>query len=94
MTSRRDKPKPEVPVSFKIHPVSVIVPTFREGANIEPLTRRLFKATRDANIPIELVFVDDDSGCVLLLIFLSVQLRHALDGIAHNPANRFVHKQL
>jgi dolichol-phosphate mannosyltransferase len=64
-TSRRRKPAAaELPPSaaVTIHPVSVIVPTFREEKNIEPLTRRLFAATRAASIPIELVFIDDDSG--------------------------------
>jgi len=42
--------------------VSVIVPTFREAKNVEALTKRLFKATRDSGLDVELVLVDDDSG--------------------------------
>src|SRR5262245_16093625 len=40
---------------------SVIVPAFREAPNIEPLTRRLFAATRGAGWSIELIIVDDNS---------------------------------
>lgn len=41
--------------------VSIIVPTFREAANIKPLVERVFAATRGAGIEAELILVDDDS---------------------------------
>jgi len=41
--------------------VSIIVPTFREEPNIEPLVRRTFAATRTAGTEAELIIVDDDS---------------------------------
>ncbi len=41
--------------------VSVVVPTFREAANLRPLTERLFAATRSAGLEAELIFADDDS---------------------------------
>jgi dolichol-phosphate mannosyltransferase len=40
---------------------SIIVPTYREAANIEPLTTRVFAATTAAGIEAELIIVDDDS---------------------------------
>ena len=43
------------------HGVSVVVPTFREAANIAPLTRRIFSTLRTAGIDGELILVDDDS---------------------------------
>lgn len=41
--------------------VSVIVPTYREGANLLTLTERLFAAVTNAGIVAELIIVDDDS---------------------------------
>lgn len=41
--------------------VSIVVPTFRESPNIEPLVRRAFAATRAAGMDAELIIVDDDS---------------------------------
>jgi dolichol-phosphate mannosyltransferase len=44
---------------------SVVVPTYKEAGNIEPLTRRLFAALKsDGSYPdgsVELIFVDDNS---------------------------------
>lgn len=41
--------------------VSIIVPTYREAPNIEPLVRRTFSATREAGIEAEMIIVDDNS---------------------------------
>ena len=41
--------------------VSVIVPTFREAANLEILMKRLFLALNEAGISGEMIVVDDDS---------------------------------
>lgn len=41
--------------------VSIVVPAFREGANIVPLTERVFAATFAAGFAAELIIVDDDS---------------------------------
>ena len=41
--------------------VSVVVPTYREAGNLPALTRRLFAATRAADLKAELIFADDDS---------------------------------
>ncbi len=41
--------------------VSIIVPTYREAPNIEPLVQRVFAAIRGAGVDAELVIVDDDS---------------------------------
>ena len=40
---------------------SIIVPTYREAPNIEPLVTRVFAATTQAGIGVELIIVDDDS---------------------------------
>ncbi len=40
---------------------SIIVPTYREAANIRPLVERVFSATSGAGIDAELIIVDDDS---------------------------------
>lgn len=40
---------------------SIIVPTYREAPNIEPLVTRIFEATTQAGIGVELIIVDDDS---------------------------------
>ncbi|MFH1109440.1 MAG: polyprenol monophosphomannose synthase [Planctomycetota bacterium] len=40
---------------------SIIVPTYGEAPNIEPLTTRVFAATTAAGIEAELIIVDDDS---------------------------------
>jgi dolichol-phosphate mannosyltransferase len=41
--------------------LSVIVPTYNEVDNSRPLTERLFKATKDAGLTIEMLVVDDES---------------------------------
>jgi dolichol-phosphate mannosyltransferase len=41
--------------------VSVVVPAYREAANLRPLTERVFAATRQAGLDAELIVVDDDS---------------------------------
>jgi len=40
---------------------SIIVPTYHEAPNIEPLVTRVFAATIQAGIGVELIIVDDDS---------------------------------
>ena len=40
---------------------SIIVPTYREAPNIEPLVKRVFAAVADTGIETELIIVDDDS---------------------------------
>ncbi|MHC5112409.1 MAG: glycosyltransferase, partial [Planctomycetota bacterium] len=42
--------------------ISVVVPTYREVDNIALLTERVFKVLRGAEIPCELIMVDDNSG--------------------------------
>jgi dolichol-phosphate mannosyltransferase len=42
--------------------LSIIVPTYREAANLRPLCERVFAATRAAGIDAELLIVDDDSN--------------------------------
>ncbi|MFQ5501222.1 MAG: polyprenol monophosphomannose synthase [Phycisphaerae bacterium] len=42
-------------------PVSIIVPTYKEAENIPILTERLFAALGQADIPGELILVDDNS---------------------------------
>ncbi len=42
-------------------PASIVVPTFREAANIKPLVERAFAALRAAGREAELIIVDDDS---------------------------------
>ncbi len=41
--------------------VSIVVPAYREGENIAPLTERIFAATLAAGLEAELIIVDDDS---------------------------------
>ena len=43
-------------------PVSIIVPTYKEAENIPTLVRRVFGAMTRADIPVEMIIVDDDSG--------------------------------
>lgn len=50
-----------VPVQPGRSPVSIVVPTFREAANLKPLVERAFSALRSAGIEGELIVVDDDS---------------------------------
>lgn len=40
---------------------SIIVPTFREAANIRPLVERIVASTTAAGIPVEIIVVDDNS---------------------------------
>jgi dolichol-phosphate mannosyltransferase len=40
---------------------SIVVPTFREGPNLEPLIERTFAATSSAGIGAEMIIVDDNS---------------------------------
>jgi len=42
--------------------LSVVVPAYDEAPNIEPLTRRLFAATRKAGLRVELLIADDESA--------------------------------
>ncbi len=46
-----------VPLTY----ASIIVPTYHEAPNIEPLVTRLFAATAQAGIEVELIIVDDNS---------------------------------
>jgi len=41
--------------------VSIIVPTYKEAANISPLTERIHNVMTNINEPYELIFVDDNS---------------------------------
>jgi dolichol-phosphate mannosyltransferase len=41
--------------------VSIVVPTYREAANIPALVRRVFAAVAETGLEAELIFVDDDS---------------------------------
>lgn len=41
--------------------LSVIVPTYDEVDNIEPLTKRLFAATKKKGLTVDLLFMDDES---------------------------------
>ena len=41
--------------------VSIIVPTYKESANLRPLIERIFAATEPRGINAELIIVDDDS---------------------------------
>jgi dolichol-phosphate mannosyltransferase len=41
--------------------LTVVVPTYKEADNIEPLVERIFKATATAQLSAELIIVDDDS---------------------------------
>lgn len=47
--------------SMAAQPVSIVVPTFREAANLPVLTGRIFGALRAAGLEGELIVVDDDS---------------------------------
>lgn len=53
--------------------VSIVVPTYREEQNIAELTARLFAATAIAQLPAELIIVDDNScdGTIELIEELS-----------------------
>lgn len=53
--------------------VSIVVPTYREEQNIAELTARLFSATAIAQLPAELIIVDDNScdGTIELCEILS-----------------------
>ena len=42
--------------------VSIVVPTLREAANLEPLAERIAWVLADSGVEWELLFVDDDSG--------------------------------
>ncbi len=42
-------------------PVSIVVPTYGEAQNIPLLARRVFETLRAAEIPAEMIFVDDNS---------------------------------
>ena len=41
--------------------ISIIVPTFHEGPNLDPLLQRVFAATSKAGIEAEMIIVDDNS---------------------------------
>lgn len=49
--------------SIKVNGLSVVVPTYNETLNIRPLCERLFASMKkkNANLPVELLFVDDES---------------------------------
>ena len=42
--------------------VSVIVPTYKEAENISLLLPRIFESMREADLKVEVIIVDDDSG--------------------------------
>lgn len=48
-------------VVTEVTKVSIIVPTFQEAQNIEPLTERAFSVLKNASLDGEILFVDDDS---------------------------------
>lgn len=43
-------------------PISIVVPTYREALNIEPLVHRTFAALGEAGLDAEMIIVDDESG--------------------------------
>lgn len=43
-------------------PISIVIPTYREAPNIDPLVHRTFAALADAGIEAEMIIVDDHSG--------------------------------
>ncbi len=45
----------------RVPAASIVVPTYREAANIQPLVERVFAAARGADIDAEMIIVDDDS---------------------------------
>ena len=44
-----------------VQPISIVVPVYREAANIEPLVRRTFAALGHVRFEGEMILVDDDS---------------------------------
>lgn len=54
MSNQPNAPQPQTMIS-------VIVPTYRESANLVELARRIFAATEAARLQAELLIVDDDS---------------------------------
>jgi len=57
---------------------SIIVPTFREAANITGLVERVFSATSKAGVEAELIIVDDDSNDGTAELADSLSREHAV----------------
>lgn len=53
--------------------LSVVVPTYEEAENVRPLCTRLFAAARAAQLDVELLLVDDDSGAGTLATCAAVE---------------------
>ena len=69
--------------------ISVVVPTYNEVENIEPLTRRLYKAMqadeRTKPYPVELLFVDDESKGSEKSVEIAEKLQKELGNSASGP---------
>ena len=50
------------PMANRGRTISIIVPTYCEAPNLQPLCRRVCDACREADIEPEIIFVDDDSA--------------------------------
>lgn len=55
------EPSPSMPESARSPRVSIIVPTFREADNLQPLLTRTTNAMHEAGLTHEIIIVDDDS---------------------------------
>ncbi len=66
------------PMRLETRGLSIIVPTYREAANLEPLCDRVFLATRSAGIEAEMIIVDDDSRDGSAEVVGTLAERHAV----------------
>ncbi|MFQ5414134.1 MAG: polyprenol monophosphomannose synthase [Phycisphaerae bacterium] len=74
------------PMSAARPAASIIVPTFREAANVESLVERVFAATRTAGIDAELIIVDDDSRDGIDTVVEALASRYAVRLIVRHGA--------
>ena len=61
-TCRKRSARAVPPSSANVATVTIVVPTLREAANLQPLAKRVARALADAGIAWEPLFMENDSG--------------------------------
>ena len=68
--------------------LSVVIPALNEQDNVKPLVEQVAKAMADADIPAELIIIDDGSTDDTLANLKALQTQHLFLRVLHRPTPR------